>query len=359
MRGNQGMAETVTLPFTVMRIAVNGSVLALGTSGSARATQALVGALSSYPGAAVEVRQPGWSKSGSKVANAARMACYDLWQAGRTGPADLLVSACNIGRAPSGVPHLLVVYDALVFDQRASFDSAFGAYARLLIPFSMRRATRILTISEYSRTRLLDVAEQRTPIEVVPLPGRGELRAPRATAGSLTVVMLGATEPHKRQLAGVEAVAALRATSGQDVRLDVIGPPGRAESALTAALDGLPWARRLVNLPSPQVRAALDDALLLLQPSADEGFGLPVVEAGERGIPVVHTSAGALGEVMPAAGVRSLSPAALASGMQALLDPAAWSVAAAAAHARAQDFSLIAYTAGIHAVLDRTLTPAP
>jgi glycosyltransferase involved in cell wall biosynthesis len=287
------------------------------------------------------------------------MARFDLRQFARSCGADLVVSPCNIGAAPRRLPHLLVVYDAMVFDQPASFDPAFGLYARRLIAYSMRRATRVLTISEYSRERLRAAVGGSTPIDVVHLPASGEWLAPRSAPGSSTVVMLGATEPHKRHVVGVEAVAALRARTGLDIQLEVIGPQGRAETeVLTALAANDPagdWSRRLVDATSDRVRVSLDNALLLLQPSEDEGFGLPVLEAGERGVPVVHTSAGALREVMPSAGVGSLDREALTQGMARLLEPLNWAAAAAAAFERSQDFSRDRYTAEIHGLVRRTL----
>jgi len=342
-----------------MRIAVNGSILRRGTSGSARATEVLVGALRSFPGASLEVRQPAWAHARSRALNAGRMARFDLRQFARSGGADFLVSPCNIGAAPRGLPHLLVVYDAMFFDQRRSFDPAFAAYARLLIAHSMRHATRVVTISEHSRERLRAAVRNSAPIDVVPLPGRGEWLTPRAAPGSNTVVMLGATEPHKRHVVGVDAVCALRGLTGADIKLEIIGPQGRAETDVLAALASADpsgaWTRRIVDATSARVRESLDRALLLLQPSADEGFGLPVLEAGERGVPVVHTSAGALKEVMPAAGVKSLDRDALTQSMARLLEPVSWAAAAAAAFERSQDFSMGRYTVEIHELVRRTL----
>ena len=50
---------------------------------------------------------------------------------------------------------------------------------------------------------------------------------------------------------------------------------------------------------------------LLLQPSYDEGFGLPLVEAAQHGLPVVHSGRGAMSRVLPEIDAHGVDAAAL------------------------------------------------
>jgi glycosyltransferase involved in cell wall biosynthesis len=61
-----------------------------------------------------------------------------------------------------------------------------------------------------------------------------------------------------------------------------------------------------------------DGARLLVQPSFDEGFGLPVLEAMTAGVPVVAANRGALPEVLGGAGVLvdTSDPPAFAEALQ-------------------------------------------
>ena len=59
-----------------------------------------------------------------------------------------------------------------------------------------------------------------------------------------------------------------------------------------------------------------------MQPSFDEGFGIPVLEAMTLGVPVVAADRGALPEVLGDAGrlVDPDSPAAIAAAIERLVD---------------------------------------
>ena len=106
------------------------------------------------------------------------------------------------------------------------------------------------------------------------------------------------------------------------------------------------------------------DAVMLVLPSYEEGFGLPVLEAMACGVPVIVSSRGSLPEVAGAAAepIDPDDPAAFAARMQALLDPAAAAAAAERGRAQASRYSwdhcagaaLGAYTAAmeVHARRD-------
>ncbi|HSB90502.1 MAG TPA: glycosyltransferase family 4 protein [Anaerolineales bacterium] len=102
----------------------------------------------------------------------------------------------------------------------------------------------------------------------------------------------------------IEIVAAMREQSDLDVRLLVTGPPGPHNPANRGYLDELLDLRHRLRMEAsihflyrlePEEPTALDDATLadlfgladgLLFPSRDEGFGIPVLEAGLSRLPV-------------------------------------------------------------------------
>ena len=102
----------------------------------------------------------------------------------------------------------------------------------------------------------------------------------------------------KRIEAAIDAVAALRSRGHERAALVVTGPPGAHNRANLAYLEELrrrarraPGAHLLYALgirPTPRVMAdlyALADALVM--PSESEGFGIPMLEAGVRRLPIV------------------------------------------------------------------------
>ncbi|WP_431237362.1 glycosyltransferase family 4 protein [Mycolicibacterium aichiense] len=85
------------------------------------------------------------------------------------------------------------------------------------------------------------------------------------------------------------AVEALRLLSrqGRPVRAVHVGRDLTGDLATALAGDGATLLRSLGNLDDSALDALLKDAAALVQPSRYEGFGLPIVEAQQRGVPVV------------------------------------------------------------------------
>lgn len=324
------------------RIAVNTAIYLHGTSGTATATRDLVTALRGVENADVREVSPGSRGRRGSLVSALGDARWDLWNASRAVPdIDLLVSPCNIGLRGRARRHLLVVHDVMPLDRPDLFDRRYGAYFRLLVPRSVRSADRVLTLSAHTATAIRRM-DREADVRVVAWAHPGGVATPASFPSRPVVLMVGATDPVKNQVAGVEAVARLRASSGADIGLRVVGPAGRAEFDVRAALAALDplgaWTTREVDVPADRLDAAYGSSWLLLQPSHDEGFGLPLVEAARHGLPSVHSGRGAMSSVMPQLDAGGVSPAELAAAMAPLLAAAPWSAAAVVAADRAREF---------------------
>jgi alpha-1,3-rhamnosyl/mannosyltransferase len=117
--------------------------------------------------------------------------------------------------------------------------------------------------------------------------------------------MLGTLEPRKNLPLALDAIRILRERR-VDVRLVLAG--GRSN------LIDLPAMLRERNLGSPEVvctgyvddariASLLAGARLLVFPSLYEGFGMPLLEAMQAGVPIVAARAGATPEVLGDAGI--------------------------------------------------------
>lgn len=209
-----------------------------------------------------------------------------------------------------------------------------------------RRAKRIVTISEFTAgeiVRLLDIPRDRI---VVARPGAPEWQ-PRAQAPrDGYVLFLGTLEPRKNVGGLLDAYerlvgpAAGPAKAGHYVRTSV--PP--LVLAGKATESARPWLERIERAPlkgvvrhigyvDPDRRQELyAGARLLVQPSFDEGFGIPALEAMTLGVPVIAANRGALPEVVGDAGplVDPDRPDDIADAIARLLNDAALAEAGAA-----------------------------
>jgi len=343
-----------------MRASLNDAISLRGLSGTARVVDLISAALLEQ-GHEVERLRP-QAPASNKVMNAVRATEWDLHGFDRQAQGDLLISPTNVGLARQGRPHLLWVQDTMVLDHPSWFDRAYAAHARLTFGPSVCRATAVATSSHDARRRLT----ARWPsldgrIHVVPWPATGDPAPARdGVPPYLTVLMLGATEPHKRHLVGVEAVRMLRLVTGADVRLHVVGPAGREEEALQRRLGIVDptgrWTQRSSFRERTDVDRVLGEAWLLLQCSLDEGFCLPLVEAAQHALPALHTGAGSMAEVHPPGDCGSAETLVLAERMALLLEPTAYAAASAASVAVADRQTWASFKDDLQVLVDRLLS---
>jgi len=193
--------------------------------------------------------------------------------------------------------------------------------------------------------RRLGVARER--IAICP-PGAPRWTPRAAAPKDGYVLFFGTLEPRKNVgglLDAYERLIAAEAEAGHQVPQLVLA--GRATDAAA------PWLERIARAPlagkvrhvgyvDPANRRALyEGARLLVQPSFEEGFGMPVLEAMSLGVPVVAANRGSLPEVLGDAGplVDPEQPAAIAHAIARMLSDAVYASACAARGLeRARDF---------------------
>ena len=193
---------------------------------------------------------------------------------------------------------------------------------RTMVPRSVRRAERVLAVSEWTKRDLVEhygIPEEKivvTPNGVDPMFASHGARA----GGAPYALFVGALQPRKDPLAALEAVALV----DQDLRLVLAGPDkgSGAEARRTASKLGLNGRVKFAGHVEKQELAELyRGAVCLVFPSRYEGFGLPVVEAMASGTPVVATAAGSIPEIAGDAAVlvEPGDPVALAGGIERAL----------------------------------------
>jgi len=189
---------------------------------------------------------------------------------------------------------------------------------RAVVPRAVRRAARVLTVSE--RTKLDLIEEYGVPAEriVVTPNGVDPVFHPRASddetpngessRGSY-VLTVGSIERRKNQL------AALAAATACATQLVVAGP--ERDSGLAAELrQG--GAQLLGYVPVERLAELYRGAACLVHASVYEGFGLPVLEAMASGTPAVAVREPAVEEVAGDAAVL-VAEDGLAAGLERAL----------------------------------------
>jgi glycosyltransferase involved in cell wall biosynthesis len=194
---------------------------------------------------------------------------------------------------------------------------AGSAFYRWGIASAMNEASRILTVSHTTRRTLVEHAPQHEPKVRVTYNGVDTRRIypiERKTAhcalegivapGTPFVLTVGQGVPYKNHLNAVRGF--LRAFGERpEYRMVLVRRRSVPDRALEALLRSPRAEAQVICLPyvTPEVLNALyNTARIVLHPSLDEGFGLPLVEAMNAGVPVVTSNVSAMPEVVgPAA----------------------------------------------------------
>jgi glycosyltransferase involved in cell wall biosynthesis len=173
----------------------------------------------------------------------------------------------------------------------------------------LRRAVRSGTVVHTSSRATADMLGALLPGTEVHVVPHGPLEVPDAPARSPIptvgtrpfVVAIGTLERRKNLPRLIEAFAAVAAIEPDPV-LVLAGKEGDDREAIDAAIDAAgPDVAARVLLAGPVDSAArawlLRHAAVLAFPSLDEGFGFPLLDAMQVGVPVVAADAGSIGEV--------------------------------------------------------------
>ncbi len=200
------------------------------------------------------------------------------------------------------------------------------AYLGSLLPPALRRAALVLTPSEATRRDLLQhypLLGLEKRVHAIGLGGRPAGANPGRLPSGLEpgfLLAVGTVEPRKNYH-GLLAAYRLLKTRGVKVPLVIAGGPGWGYGDLPQRLALEPGVHLLGHVDDAALQALYRNASVLAYPSLYEGFGLPLLEALEAGLPALVSNSGSLPEVAgeAALAVDPLQPEAIAEGLERML----------------------------------------
>jgi glycosyltransferase involved in cell wall biosynthesis len=211
--------------------------------------------------------------------------------------ASLIFSPANL--APLLWPrNVLMLHDAAVLRESSTYSRAYGAWHRRLGVHCARRALRVVTVSEFSRRELIELAGLDRDKLVVIRGGVDERfrptvdheRVARKLGLGGPYVLTVATDDRRKNLAVLNQAAWRLRTLGVEL---VWAGDSRPYITHTRSIEGV---RALGYVEEEDLPGLYRGARAFVLPSTYEGLGLPCLEAMACGTPVVAADRAALPE---------------------------------------------------------------
>jgi glycosyltransferase involved in cell wall biosynthesis len=220
---------------------------------------------------------------------------------------DLLHSPGTSAPRRPGIVSVVTILDVIYLRHPEAHTLPMRLGMRAIVPLAARGADRLITISHAAAAEIAEgLSVRREHIDVTHLGGRPigpatpetELRRRLELGDGPLVLSVSARRPHKNLPRLIEAFATVSAEPPP--LLVVPGYETPFEDELRRRADELGVAGRIRFLgwvSDEDLEGLYAAATCFAFPSLAEGFGLPVLEAMQRGVPVACSTAGPLPEI--------------------------------------------------------------
>ncbi len=207
----------------------------------------------------------------------------DRWKLGR----EVLLYSPGFSTGPARCTQIITIHDLIHLGEPGLGGTLKRAYYDQFVRPVVRRAGHVFTDTRASAARLSEWLGDDTQIHVTGCGVSDAFTAegPMADVGRPYFLYVGALKAHKRPMIALEAMR-----SFPDHRLVMVADPveGARLASVAGVSDRVEFRARLSDA---ELAALYRGAEALLFPSAEEGFGLPPVEAIRCGCPVLFNDA--------------------------------------------------------------------
>ncbi len=211
-------------------------------------------------------------------------------------------------RRPKTMATVAVVHDLEFFRYPRTFTMKNLVLLHLFTRHAARNATRLITVSQYTKDDVIRTYGRRaSEITVVhhgvALPaavGTGERLRKRFGLPARFLLFVGSFQPRKNIPRLLEAYEHLAADDAGAPGLVLVGGGGWKENHIVDRIRFSPRAARihvLRRVSREELAGLYREAEVFIFPSLSEGFGMPVLEAMAAGTPVVTSNTSSLPEV--------------------------------------------------------------
>ena len=230
---------------------------------------------------------------------------------------DLFISMDGYCSLKSTIPTIMVIHDLAYVHYPDQIKTSARKYYEKWVPRFCRRADQLITISEASRTDLVNQYQlEKKNIGIIPNgfnPSFSPLNEEQKLAarfqfadGKKFFCTLGAIHPRKNIEGTIRAFNHYKSETKSKDKLLVIGRMAWKNDRLKKLVENSPYKddiKFLGYLPDEEVRLILGSAKALLFLSFFEGFGVPLLEAMQLKTPTIYSNTSVMPEIAGATGI--------------------------------------------------------
>lgn len=224
---------------------------------------------------------------------------------------DLFLSTDGFLSLRSRIPSVQVIHD-LNFEHRpGDLPLIAGKYYRFFFPRYARKASRIVTVSEYSRRDiinqydvdedLVDLAYNGANEKFIPIiPERAAEVRNEFTKSCPYFIFVGSLHPRKNITNLLKAFQLFKDENRANFKLVIVGEKFFLTSPMEEQLEKMPNKKDVIftgRLSPDRLNEVIGSAWAMTFVPYFEGFGIPIVEAMRCDIPVIASKVTSLPEI--------------------------------------------------------------
>lgn len=224
---------------------------------------------------------------------------------------DLFLSPDGFLSPGASCRQLPVIHDINFLHNPGDLKPLTSKYYNHFFPRYARRASRIATVSEYSKadiakhygigTEKIDVVYNGINEGFRPLP-EDQQQAVRNqyTQGKRYFLFVGSQSPRKNLARLISAFGKFKERTGSDMKLLLVGAVYGGEGAVKRTISASPYRHDIVfagRQAQSELEKIMASAFALTFVPYFEGFGIPIVEAFQCGVPVISSNSTSMPEI--------------------------------------------------------------
>ena len=211
----------------------------------------------------------------------------------RKNKVDLYVSTDGFSNPRVKIKNLLVVHDLNFENNKHWLSKNFSFYYRKFFPLWVKNATRIATVSEFSKLDInkhygfesdkIDVVFNGSNEQYVPIQENEKITIKaKYSAGEDFFIFISSIHPRKNLPNQLKAFDAFKAKSHSKIKFIIIGGLFNNNKSLNQIYNDMRYKDDVIftgHLQAVELHKLLATSIALVYASLFEGFGIPIIEA--------------------------------------------------------------------------------